>query len=257
VAKPQIRHQTGEATKRLSRGPWVGPQGRLRATLVDGTTGRRNPDGMPRQVRDSEGGTSCCPRGGDEHRLGWRLEIAAGPLAALCSVVGPALVIRGALRWFKLCFFGECSTADEGPFGLGFLVLGVVATLGGAVLAAWWSGRRALGWRAALALPAALVVGVALHGSGLTKIAPYGENVTLYGMAMAGMGLVVPPRTPWWVAGAIGGAGVASLFGDVPLPGVLLGVLTLGITSSAEAYAERRWPRVAPRCRAVWPVRGP
>jgi hypothetical protein len=148
-------------------------------------------------------------------------------------------VILGFLRWFELCFFGECSTAEEGPFGFAFLVLGLLVTLGGAVLAAWWSDRRAVGWRAALALPSGLVAGVALYGSGLTRVGPWGENVALLSMAVTGMALVVRPRTPWWVAGALAGAGVASLFGDVPLPGVLLGALIVGMASSGEAYARR------------------
>jgi hypothetical protein len=75
--------------------------------------------------------------------------------------------------------------------------------------------------RAAAAVPLALAVGALLYVLGVPAAARWGENLTLFAMAGAATALLVPP-TVRAHAGLLVGAVVASSFGDVPFPSLLV-----------------------------------
>lgn len=164
--------------------------------------------------------------------------VLAGPTACCSMVTGSHLLLRGTLRWLDTCSFYEGRKSRPDASGL-LMLAGLVVVVVGAVLAAVWSDRSGPVIRLAAAPVAAATTGALLFQLGVTAAAPWGENLTLFGMVTAASAALVPPRTPWWAGGVVAGGAVAAAFGDVPMPGLLLAALVLGAASSAEVWRIR------------------
>jgi len=180
---------------------------------------------------------------GDEARqaLGERskptegLRRAAGvALTAACAIGAVALLASGLDLGLRMCAMGGCSQPkDEG--------LGELLLFGGALLALIGlfvppritrSSQPTL--RGAVALPAALVVGLVLAWSGVADISRPAENVTLFLMVIVVIVVLVPPKGISWLVGIVIGAGVAAAFGDVPLPGLAVALSAVALWTAIE-----------------------
>ena len=83
----------------------------------------------------------------------------------------------------------------------------------------------------------ALGVGLVLAGSGFASSVRPAENVTLLLMVVAIVVVLVPPAAIRWYLGVLVGGIIAAAFGDVPLPGLALGLLGLVAWTAFESTA--------------------
>ncbi len=167
---------------------------------------------------------------GDARSVGVARLAGATALAGASAIGAVGALIRGFELSLSLCAFGGCDEPEDSALGGWLLLAGVaIAAMGLFVAPRLARSDRPLA-RAAVAVGAALLFGGFLFAVGFPGVAPWAENVTLYGMMVAVVVLLVPPRGAIAIGGVLVGALVAAAFGDVAMPG--LGVALIVVVAA-------------------------
>jgi hypothetical protein len=155
----------------------------------------------------------------------WRLS-AASVVVAACSISAFLLVREGLERSVSFCALGGCGHAENTGHGWAMLIAGLANAVLGIVVSVRLgdAGLRLL--RAVVVLPAVAAIGLASLAVSLPDVGGWGENASIMLLVVGAVGVLVPPNSLWWYAGAAFGIGVASALSESVWTGVVIGTAT-------------------------------